>query len=154
MAQKIYIKADTIIDGINDAFKDAVIEITDGLITKIGNSEDITIPNNASVYETPVVMPGLWDCHVHLFGGTTTDMIKWMEEPTSLRAIRTTVSVRKLLEAGFTSIRDVGGPYAVRLKHAINEGTIPGPHIYAAHKFLSQTAGHGDNHPTRLSWQS
>ena len=154
MAQKIYIKADTIIDGINDAFKDAVIEITDGLITKIGNSEDITILNNASVYETPVVMPGLWDCHVHLFGGTTTDMIKWMEEPTSLRAIRTTVSVRKLLEAGFTSIRDVGVPYAVRLKHSINEVSIPGPHIYAAHKFLSQTAGHGDNHPTRLSWQS
>lgn len=154
MAQKIYIKAGSLIDGVNDVFKDAVIEITDKLITNVGNSEDITIPDNAIVYETPVVMPGLWDCHVHLFGGTTTDMVKWMEEPTSLRAMRTTISVRRLIEAGFTSIRDVGGPYAVRLKYAINEGTIPGPHIYAAHKFISQTAGHGDNHPTRLSWQN
>ena len=61
MAQKIYIKADTIIDGINDAFKDAVFELTVVLITKIGNTEEITIPNNPTEYETPVVMPGLWD---------------------------------------------------------------------------------------------
>ncbi len=154
MVEKFYITADILFDGRKDIFKDAVIEVTGDKITKVSQSEEIQIPNDVTVFNTPFLMPGLWDCHVHLFGGLTLDMIKMMEEPPGVRVLRTTVCVRNLLEAGFTSIRDVGGPIALRLKRVINEGTLPGPHIYAAHRFLSQTAGHGDNHPTPLSWQS
>ena len=153
MAQQAYIMADLLIDGLGATIRNAVIEITDKTISKIGNPEEVKVPDKAATYRTAVAMPGLWDCHTHFFGGKNTDMLQWMEEPTSLRAIRSTVSVKRLIEAGFTSVRDVGGPYGLRLKKAINEGSIPGPNVYAANKFISQTAGHGDNHPTYLEWQ-
>jgi imidazolonepropionase-like amidohydrolase len=50
-----------------------------------------------------------------------------------------------LLEAGFTSVREVGG-YGVYLSTAIEEGTITGPTVYASGSILSQTGGHGDIH--------
>ncbi|MHA2501520.1 MAG: amidohydrolase family protein [Candidatus Kariarchaeaceae archaeon] len=149
-----YIQADKAIDGLGDVINDAVIAIENGIITKFGQSESFNLTDSDTVFTTPVVMPGLWDSHVHLFGGTSTDMRKWLEDPTTTRAIRATRSVKNLLNAGFTSARDAGGPYSLRLKQAINEGVIPGPHLYGAHKFISQTAGHGDHHPSPLSWQT
>jgi imidazolonepropionase-like amidohydrolase len=59
-----------------------------------------------------------------------------------LRAAR---DVKALLEAGFTSVREVGGR-GTYLSQAVEEGTIPGPHIYASGGVLSQTGGHADVH--------
>ena len=151
---EIYIQADLLVDGAGSEIRDSIIKISGDVISKVGSSDEIKIPDGKEVINTPFAMPGLWDCHTHLMGGKSLDMIKWMEEPPTLRAIRTTYSARKLLEAGYTSIRDVGGPFALRLKQAILEGTAQGPNVYAAHKFISQTAGHGDNHTTPIDWQS
>lgn len=49
------------------------------------------------------------------------------------------------LNAGYTSVREVGG-YGVDFMQAIDEGWMPGPHVYSAGAPISQTAGHGDLH--------
>jgi imidazolonepropionase-like amidohydrolase len=59
-----------------------------------------------------------------------------------MRAAR---DVAATLNAGYTSVREVGG-YGVDFSQGINEGWIPGPHIYSAGEPLSQTAGHEDLH--------
>src|SRR6516164_2344202 len=61
-------------------------------------------------------------------------------------AFAATVHARKTLEAGFTTVRDVGSlPFlAVDLRNSINEGLIPGPRIVASGPGISITGGHGD----------
>jgi len=56
------------------------------------------------------------------------------------------VNARKTLEAGFTTVRDVGSPafLAVDLRNEINEGYIPGPRVVASGPAISITGGHGD----------
>ena len=55
------------------------------------------------------------------------------------------------LDAGVTSVREVGG-IGIRLAQAINEGRVPGPNIYGAGRILSTTGGHGDIHSLPLDF--
>ncbi|MBS3896920.1 amidohydrolase family protein [Silanimonas sp.] len=59
-------------------------------------------------------------------------------------ALRATRYVRRTIEAGFTTVRDMGGEIAPHLRDAINQGVIPGPRIFAAGKSIATTGGHGD----------
>jgi imidazolonepropionase-like amidohydrolase len=59
-------------------------------------------------------------------------------------ALRATLYTRRTVEAGFTTVRDLGGEIAPHLRDAINAGTIPGPRIYAAGKSIATTGGHAD----------
>ena len=95
------------------------------------------------------VLPGLIDCHTHIFlqGDTPTkyddQLLKW---PASYRAARAVLSVRRALEQGFTTIRDVeteGAGYGdVGIKQAINEGYIPGPRMFVVTRAISTTGGY------------
>ena len=89
------------------------------------------------------LMPGLIDSHVHLnmyIDGTvaTLEAATWEEI-----AARSVAFAREMLEMGFTTMRDMGGAYE-GLKKVIDQGLVPGPRIYAAGGFISQTTGHGD----------
>ena len=59
-------------------------------------------------------------------------------------ALRATRYVERTIEAGFTTVRDMGGEIAPHLRDAINAGTIPGPRIFAAGKSIATTGGHAD----------
>jgi imidazolonepropionase-like amidohydrolase len=72
-------------------------------------------------------------------------------EPEALRAARCTRDLRAALDAGITSVRDVGG-LGLHLARAVAEGTIDGPAIYGAGAILSTTGGHGDLHSFPLDW--
>jgi len=78
--------------------------------------------------------------------------IQWVLDSIALRAARGVTDVKKLIESGFTAVRCAGSDISLSLKKAIDEGTIPGPRIVAAHKALSQTGGHGDTHELPLEW--
>lgn len=88
------------------------------------------------------LMPGMIDVHTHLAITTALADIHGNITPEE-NAIRATVIARGFLEDGFTTVRDAGGN-TFPLKHAIDEGLIPGPRIYPSGAFLSQTSGHGD----------
>lgn len=89
--------------------------------------------------------PGWIDLHVHV--GQQSNPQSYSE---GFRldevdfALRATQYVRRTVEAGFTTVRDMGGTLAPNLRDAINAGTIPGPRIIAAGKSIATTGGHGD----------
>jgi imidazolonepropionase-like amidohydrolase len=62
-------------------------------------------------------------------------------------ALRASVSLHRILETGFTTIRDLGAPPEVifPLRDALNSGEIEGPRLFAAGELLSVTGGHGDD---------
>jgi imidazolonepropionase-like amidohydrolase len=95
------------------------------------------------------VMPGLIDCHVHLTGefGPHHKMEIVEEQPADI-ALHAARNARVTLEAGFTTVRDLGeiggaGNAIFALKKAIAMGYVPGPRIFAAGSIISPTGGHG-----------
>ena len=140
------ITADLLIDGKGDIIKDAVVLISKDRIQQVGASEEVDIPDGVEVLHTRVLMPGMMDAHTHFLGTKTLNFGLWMQDTDAMRAMRATKEVHDMLLSGYTAARDVGSALSLSLKRIINEGTILGPRIFAAHRALSQTAGHGDVH--------
>ncbi|MBW2316895.1 MAG: amidohydrolase family protein, partial [Deltaproteobacteria bacterium] len=92
-------------------------------------------------------MPGLMDMHVHLAGeySRRSYLERFILNPTD-RAIRAVVNAKKTLDAGFTTVRDLGAGdgSVISVRNAIRRGQIPGPTIHAAEKSLATTGGHAD----------
>lgn len=99
--------------------------------------------------EVPVLMPGLWDCHAHLFGAPQWNLEPSVMMPPATGAARAVTDLANYLAGGVTSVREVGG-YGVELAPVVDEGTILGPTIYGAGAVLSTTGGHGDVHSIPL----
>ena len=93
------------------------------------------------------VLPGLMDMHTHLsyeFGPRTyMETFTWNPADYALRGVDT---AKRTLEAGFTTVRDLGDAdnVTISLRNAINRGTIEGPRIYTAGKAIATTGGHAD----------
>ncbi len=95
------------------------------------------------------VMPGLIDTHVHLDGelDPPTSYAEELYMNPSDYALRATVYAKRTLDAGFTTVRDLGAGHVeviVGLRNAIDRGWVPGPRIYAAGKAIGTTGGHAD----------
>ncbi|MFX0194880.1 MAG: amidohydrolase family protein [Candidatus Hodarchaeota archaeon] len=145
----------TLIDGTGaDPIENAVIVIENERIKEVGRKGEVSIPQGAQTIDAAgkTILPGLIEAHVHLWGAKTMNPHDWLIDPIGLCAIRSAVEAQRLLEAGYTSVRDLGSKIALDLKQAINEGSVPGPRIFAAGKCLSQTAGHGDAHDLPMTW--
>lgn len=95
------------------------------------------------------VLPGLIDCHVHLTGQFGPKAkIEVVEESPSAVALHAAHHARLTLEAGFTTVRDLGeiggaGDAIFSLRTAVARGYVPGPRIFAAGSIISPTGGHG-----------
>ncbi|MFP4591011.1 MAG: amidohydrolase family protein [Halobacteriota archaeon] len=147
----------TLYDGTGDGpFRDARIVIENGRVTEVGPAESLEAPDG----ETPidhtdgVVIPGLVDAHVHLWGVREMDPFTRVTEMDreALLAARATADLEKLLAAGFTTVRDVGSPVGLGLRQAVAEGVVPGPRIYTSGRAFTQTGGHGDHHYLPYRW--
>ncbi|MCT8160105.1 metal-dependent hydrolase family protein [Pseudoruegeria sp. SHC-113] len=88
------------------------------------------------------LMPGIIEGHSHLAlsGVTFGEVVSGLA---SYQTIQSTVIAEQMLMNGVTTTRDMAGE-VFSLKRAIDEGTIPGPRIYASGAMISQTSGHGD----------
>ena len=88
------------------------------------------------------IMPGLIDCHMHPFL-TDMNLMRLEDTPVSLVTAQASVVLNRLLDRGFTTIRDAaGGDWG--LKQAVDDGLIAGPRLFISGRALSQTGGHGD----------
>jgi imidazolonepropionase-like amidohydrolase len=145
------IVARLLIPGEGEPVPDAVLIADDAAITYAGPAAGAPATPAASVTQAAVVMPGLWDCHGHFMGTRSLDLARLPQEPTPLRAARCARDLVNALDAGITSVREVGG-LGVYLARAVSEGTLDGPAIYAAGAILSTTGGHGDLHCYPLSF--
>src|SRR6266849_3678893 len=152
--RQVAIRAGVLIDGeSNSPRRNQVITIRGNRITDVSDAASARIPVDAEVIDLSqaTVLPGLIDAHTHIFlqgedpaqGGYDIQLLKY---PLALRAARATVSVRRALEQGFTTLRDVeteGAGYGdVGIKMAIEGGYIPGPRLFVATRAISTTGGY------------
>src|SRR5204863_7274475 len=86
-------------------------------------------PAGTRAHRVPVVMPGLWDCHGHFMGIRATNVEDLAKTSLPVLTARSVADANRALVAGFTSVRDLVG-LGVHLARVVDEGTIPGPHIY------------------------
>jgi imidazolonepropionase-like amidohydrolase len=110
------------------------------------------------------VMPGLIDVHVHpsLSGRVMPGVLKSTVQPLALTVIETERNLRRLLAAGYTTVRDCGAidRIDVALRQAIETRLFPGPRLVCCGRALTITGGHADNYfyyppthvPTPHSW--
>jgi imidazolonepropionase-like amidohydrolase len=94
------------------------------------------------------VLPGLIDSHVHLtndLGGVASQLAE-VQRSEADHALEAAVNARKTLQAGFTTVRNLGdGDGEIRaLRDAVAAGKLPGPRILTANTMISASAGHGD----------
>jgi imidazolonepropionase-like amidohydrolase len=109
----------------------------------------IAAPAGAEVVELgdATCLPGLIDAHTHLTGETSptgyTDQFRWNIAD---YAVRSTVYARRTLQAGFTTVRNLGDTAneSIALRNAINAGALPGPRIFTAGMAIGSTGGHAD----------
>ena len=148
------IRAGMLIDGKSATQRrNQVIVIRGDKIESVGDAATTKVPEGAAVVDlsSATVLPGLIDCHTHIFlqgedpaeGGYDVQLLKY---PIAYRAARATISVRRALEQGFTTIRDVeteGAGYGdVGIRRAIEEGWIPGPRMFVVTRAISTTGGY------------
>ncbi len=126
----------------------AVILIEGGRIKAVGPS--VEVPAGAKVLDLSAlsVLPGLFDCHTHLVGdySTNQDPLSDLKTTAARRAFESIPNAKLTLEAGFTTVRDVGSYRAfvdVAMRDAIAKGYFPGPRMFVAGAYLTITGGGG-----------
>lgn len=147
----IRIEAEVLVPGRGDPVQDGCVILDDGRIAYAGPSSTAPATPAAEVTYVPAVMPGLWDCHTHFMGVITPDLTELMTNPPALAAMRVAHDATTALDAGFTSVREVGG-LGVWVARAVEEGSVTGPSVYAAGAVLSPTGGHADLHMYPVRW--
>lgn len=145
--KRVVIKAGRLIDTKTGAVtNNAFILIEGDKITAVG--PNLTVPAGTEVIDLKdkTVLPGLIDCHTHI----TSQPVNYYEDifrksPIDV-AVLAHVYARRTLEAGFTTVRDVGaGEFIdVALRNAINRGDVVGPRMQVATLAVGATGGHGD----------
>ncbi|HEU4505888.1 MAG TPA: amidohydrolase family protein [Nitrospira sp.] len=136
-----------LIDGTGQAIEPATVIVRDHRIAAIGLSRTVSIPRGATLINGRglTVLPGLIDCHVHLCLGAEPDVVKAIAEETPAETLLKAARLaRQTLEAGVTTVRDVGSrDHAIfALKRAIDKGLTPGPRIVGAGLAVCMIGGH------------
>ena len=137
---RLYIHAQTLIDGISDApKKDQFITVEDDKIIDISDYHKI----NEDVIHENVVTPGFFNCHVHIMYPVGFDSKR--EFSLIEKIFYAQKHCKDYLESGVTFIRVVGteNNYDLQIKEAIQNNDFQGPHMYCAGKVICMTGGHG-----------
>lgn len=148
-----------LIDGLSDYSTDNSLVVTEGkriLYAGPYTQEIVARYPNAAVHDISgkTIMPGLIDAHVHLtLYGKPSSIMDILMDSETFTAIKAAQCARKLLHAGFTTIRTMGDKASadIAVKRAINEGIMMGPRVLSSGKAISITGGHGDFVPGDVS---
>jgi imidazolonepropionase-like amidohydrolase len=88
------------------------------------------------------LMPGLIDCHVHVYLSEV-NLRNLESVPLTLMTARAAVLMRGMLDRGFTTVRDTGGA-DWGIKAAVDGGLLPGPRLFISGRAIGPTGGHSD----------
>ena len=136
-----------LIDGTGGpVIDDATVLIDEPHIVEAGPRAAVMIPADTEIIDVSgmTLMPGLIDCHDHLASKGYDLASRWgLNEPTSLRHLRTAYVLAQTLAAGYTCVRDAGG-LDVGFKMAVEEGLYPGPRLVNSISIISPTGGLDD----------
>ncbi|KAK1061271.1 hypothetical protein LTR74_011155 [Friedmanniomyces endolithicus] len=148
------VEADLLIPGKGDPIKDGCIVVEGNKIKEMGTSTQLAKTySHLPKYHVKVLMPGMWDCHVHFIAvqRVAWDAILESAQKMVLTGARCAPDLARLLDAGFTSVREMGG-FGIQLDQAVEEGSLVGPKIYSSNSIISPTGGHADLHPLPKPW--
>ena len=143
------VTADRMLDVLAGKYVDKpAIVVVDGRITAVLAQGAAAIPQDATRIDLPgqTLLPGLIDMHVHLAADARIDGYHALDYTDSFWVAVGVANAKTMLEAGFTTVRNVGSrDYDdVALKQAIEHGYFPGPRIVPATYLLGATGGHCD----------
>jgi imidazolonepropionase-like amidohydrolase len=147
----IALKAARLFDGKADELVQNGVVIVRG--TKIvAAGSGIAIPEGAKVIDLgdATLLPGFIDAHTHLTGEYNDDwnqsFVNGFRREVAEQAIAAAVNARAVVEAGFTTVRDVGSEdyIDVGLRNSIARGIVPGPRMLVAVHALGSRGGHAD----------
>jgi len=154
LPETVYLlKPARVFDGESAQLHDGWVVLVRGeKIEAVGNASAVKAPADAKVIDLPglTLMPGLIDAHSHILLHPYSETI-WNDqvarEALSLRVARATNHLRNTLQAGFTTLRDLGtegAAYAdVGLKQAVEQGIIPGPRLIVVTRAIVATGSYG-----------
>ena len=155
--QTIVLKAARMFDGKSKALlQNGVVIVQGDKIIDVGSN--LPVPAGAQVIDLGdmTLSPGFIDAHTHLTldftGNFNEKRLKEFQTNVSEMTLMAIPYARSTLEAGFTTVRDLGSRFAgspefvdVALRNAINHGITPGPHMLVATKGIGATGGHFDS---------
>jgi imidazolonepropionase-like amidohydrolase len=141
------VKAAHLIDPRTGAtIANAVVIIQDEKVIQVGSG--LAAPTGAEVIDLKgaTILPGLIDCHTHITSQPSDYYEDIFRKSPIDYAVTAHIYARRTLEAGFTTVRDVGSAeyIDIALKRAIDRGEIIGPRVIPAGLAISSTGGHGD----------
>src|SRR5881398_14037 len=154
--ETIALKAARLFDGkSNSLVQNGVVIVQGDKIVDAGSN--LPIPSGAQVIDLgdTTLCPGFMDAHTHLTADFSANYnerrLQELDLNVSEQAIRATVFARATVEAGFTTVRDLGSRFVashefvdVALRNSINKGVIVGPRMLVATKGIGATGGHFD----------
>ena len=146
-AETVYFSGARLLDVERGTMVDRpLIAVTDGRIMSITPLAATTLPQGTKILDYPdkTLLPGLIDMHVHLAGSARIRGYRALEYNDAFWPTLGVVNARAMLEAGFTTVRNLGAAdYAdVALKQGIDGGHYPGPRIVPATWSFGATGGH------------
>jgi imidazolonepropionase-like amidohydrolase len=154
--QMVALKAARLFDGKSKTLvQNGVVIVQGNAIADVGSN--LPIPSGAQVIDLgdATLAPGFMDAHTHLTldysGDYNVRRLHELDLNVSEQAIRATTFARATVEAGFTTVRDLGSRFVgsrefvdVALRNSINKGVIVGPRMLVATKGIGATGGHFD----------
>jgi imidazolonepropionase-like amidohydrolase len=126
-----------------ELIRGAEVLAADGVIQEV-SERPVRRPADCEVIDLAgrTLMPGLIDAHVHIWC-TDLDILKMLNRRTEYLAAFAYRSLGRMLDRGFTTVRDAGGT-DIGYTMALADGLAAGPRLLHAGRWLSQSGGHGD----------
>jgi imidazolonepropionase-like amidohydrolase len=145
--RRVAVRAAHLVDPASGQRMDDVVVLVEGdRVAQVGSR--LTIPAGVETIDLgrSTLLPGLIDVHTHLTSQSDEYYSDTFRRSPIDAAVRAPTYAKRTLEAGFTTVRDVGAAefIDVALRNAINDGSVPGPRMAAVTLALSATGGHGD----------
>ena len=150
----MYLSNVRLIDGTGRVWEQAAIQIEgDRIVAVLDAAEVFTLPEVAGPGSIDIhdlagktVLPGLINCHTHLcLDGSADPEGAWKRRSPTENVLLAAKHAEATLQAGITTVRDLGGPEGVDLglREAVNGGLVPGPRMLVSGQVLCMTGGHG-----------
>lgn len=135
------LRGGTVVD--TDGPREADVAVEDGEIAAVGDVPDD--PDEEFDATGQFVAPGLVDAHVHVMMDGRADPSEVRGDSDATLAYRATSNLRDALDAGVTTVRDLGAPGSLALdaRDAVEQGVLQGPRIRASGEAIAMTGGHG-----------
>ena len=158
-AETIYLTAAHMVDPAAGKVVDMpAIVIKDDKILSVGTAAALAAPADARKIDLPgqTILPGLIDMHTHITSRPDKAGYEKLSISVPAAAVTGVANAAKTLQAGFTTLRNVGAAgYAdVALRDAVNRGDVPGPRLFVSGPAIGATGGHCDENLLPASYHA